>query len=140
MTEFVVAPCVLLNGNLTDFRLGVHKITPNKFTKGGNCMKKEKSEEIKKLDGIEDIYEKLGYALGRHLIPNGCWHCMVERCRLDANTSFCHKSLEVEEKDLISFKPFYYLHCYQNEWMEHFWPAECKEFIEAMAVEINARE
>lgn len=169
MTEFVVVPCVLLNGNLEDFRLGVHKITPNKFTKGGNFVKEEKNkdlesmedickklgyalrqqwtfmeqekvEKIKMLDGMEDIYEKLGYALGQHLIPNGCWHCMIEQHRLDETMPFCRKSLEFEKKELIAFKPFDYLHCYQNEWIDHLWPAECKGFIETLAVEVNGRE
>ncbi|MBR3791735.1 MAG: hypothetical protein IKK18_03450 [Clostridia bacterium] len=103
-------------------------------------MKEEKIAAIKKLDSMEDIYEKLGFAYGKHLISNGCFHCMHEQIRLDGNMAFCRKSLEVEEKDLISFKPFNYLHCYQNEWIEHFWPAECKDFLEAMAVEINVRE
>lgn len=123
-------------------RYEIEKVTAEVLKKRNEFHHIKKSglnEVVKDVLCMKDIYEKLDLACKYNLIPEGCWYCMQERSFIDKNTPFCQKSLNVGNHDLVYLRPFTYLQDDAHN-SDPLWPAECREFIETLAVTVNTRD
>lgn len=119
----------------------IEKVTAEVLKKrnGFHHIKKSSLNEVAKdVLCMNDIHDKLDLARRCNLIPEGCWFCMHERSFIDKNTPFCPKSLNFGNYDLIHLRPFTYLQD-GTLYSDPLWPAECREFIETLAVAVNTR-
>ncbi len=123
-------------------RYVIEKVTAEVLKKRNEFHHIKKSglnEVVKDVLCMSDIHDKLDLAVRYNLIPEGCWLCMHERSFIDKNTPFCPKSLNFGNHDLIYLRPFTYLQD-GTPYSGPLWPAECREFIETLAVAVNTRD